>query len=203
MLEETPVIVVTCQGRIHTLLGPDGPIPYSVVDVESGAPETSPYRIQTVIPRRAYVVRGPSDTEDQEVSADDIAAVKRFALPGDIQAKDRVLVRDTDKAWHKEECTVVRVVDRFEYVLRTDEGDTCAVVLGHNILAVKPPKPVKKPKKTADGASPGRRGAIPAQPAAPTGPVPVASDPADPRGDNVAETTTVARPLREAPSENG
>ena len=115
-------------------------------------------RIQTVIPRRAYVVRGPRDTEDQEVSVDDIAAVKRFALPGDIQVKDRVLVRDTDKTWRKEEHEVVRVVDHFEYVLRNDEGDTCAVVLDHNILAITPPKPVKKPKKRTDGAAPGRRG---------------------------------------------
>ncbi len=158
MPEGSPLIVVTCQGHIHTILGPDGPIPYSTVDVEGEVPATSPYRIQTVIPRRAYVVRGPGDTEDQEVSADDIAAVKRFALPGDVQVKDRVLVRDADKAWRKEECEVVRIVDRFEYVLRNDAGDTCAVVLDHNILAITPPKPVKKPKKRADAASPGRRG---------------------------------------------
>ncbi len=158
MPEGSPLIVVTRQGTIHTLLGPDGPIPYSVVDVAGGGLETSPYRIQTVIPRRAYVVRGPRDTGDQEVSADDIAAIKRFALPGDIQVKDRVLVRDADKTWRKEEHEVVGVVDHFEYVLRNDEGDTCAVVLDHNILAVAPPKPVKKPKKKAEGAAPGRRG---------------------------------------------
>ena len=158
MLKEMPVIVVTCQGRIHTILGPDGPIPYSVVDVESSAPDTSPYRIQTVIPRRAYMVRGSGGMAEQEVSADDIAAVKRFALPGDIQAKDRVLVRAADKTWCKEEYEVVGVVDRFEYVLRNGEGDTCAVVLAHNILAIAPPKSVKKPKKRVDDASPGRRG---------------------------------------------
>lgn len=158
MSEEAALIVVTCQGRIHTILGPDGPIPHSTVEVDGEVPATSPYRIQTVIPRRAYMVRGPGGMAEQEVSADDIAAVKRFALPGDIQVKDRVLVRGADKTWCKEDYEVVRIVDRFEYVLRNDDGDACAVLLDHNILEIAPPKPVKKPKKRADGASPGRRG---------------------------------------------
>ena len=68
------------------------------------------------------------------------------------------MVRDANKVWHKDEHKVVRVVDHFECVLRNDEGDTCAVVLAHNILAITPPEPVMKPKKRPNSPSPGRRG---------------------------------------------
>ncbi|MHB8252197.1 MAG: hypothetical protein ACYDEV_00500 [Acidiferrobacter sp.] len=145
MSEDAALIVLTHQGRIHTLLGPDGPVPYLAVEVDSAG--ASPYRIQTVIPRREYHL---ADGAGAPIVAaiEDIVAVKPFALPGDIKVNDKVLYRDKDKSWRKEEMRVTQVAERYECVLRNDEGDTCSVLLDHDIKAMTPAvKPGAKPKK--------------------------------------------------------
>lgn len=162
MTEDAALIVLTHQGRIHTLLGPDGPVPYLAVEVDSVS--TSPYRIQTVIPRREYHLADGMGTPI--VSAiEDIVAVKPFALPGDIKVNDKVLHRDKDKSWRKEEMRVTQITERYECVLRNDEGDTCSVLLDRDIKAMTPgTKLHKKPKKTSGSGAGRPRKATIAQP---------------------------------------
>ncbi len=163
MSEDAALIVLTHQGRIHTLLGPDGPVPYLAVEVDSAS--ASPYRIQTVIPRREYHL---ADGVGAPIMAaiEDIVAVKPFTLPGDIKINDKVLYRDKDKSWRKEEMRVTRVAERYECVLRNDEGDTCSVLLDHDIKAMTPTvKPGAKSKKT--GVQTRRPRKVASTPAAP------------------------------------
>ena len=185
MPDDVALIVLTHAGRVHTILGPDGPVPHTVVEVDGES--QSPYRLQTVVPRRDYHLVSEGNTDAPLVATlNDIVAVKPFALPGDIKVNDKVLYRDPDGTWRKDELRVTAIQERYECVLRNEDGDTCSVLLDHDIKAMMPvARVVAKAKKTGSRAGRPRKASA-AQPdaapavskhgfaPAPTAPVPVA-----------------------------
>ena len=184
MLDDVALIVLTHAGRVHTILGPDGPVPHTVVEVDGES--QSPYRLQTVIPRRDYHLAGTETDAPIVAALDDIVAVKPFALPGDIKINDKVLYRDPEGTWRKDELRVTTIQERYECVLRNEDGDTCSVLLDHDIKAMMPAtktgakaktigRRAGRPRKAADS----KRDAAPTVSThgftpAPTAPVPAA-----------------------------
>ncbi|MHB8254139.1 MAG: hypothetical protein ACYDEV_10690 [Acidiferrobacter sp.] len=162
MPEEVATLIVIThkdhahKGMIHSILGSDGPIPYLAIEVDTTS--TSPYRIQAVIPRREYHLAGVAGAP-LIAALEDLAAVKPFMSPGDVKVNDKVLYRNADKVWQKEEFRVTQIIERFECVLRNNEGDTCSTLLDHDIQALMPPKTGKKPKKGAIQAGRPRKSA--------------------------------------------
>lgn len=151
MPDDVALIVLTRAGRVHTILGPDGPVPHTVVEVDGES--QSPYRLQTVIPRRDYHLAGTETDAALVAGLDDIVAVKRFAVPGDIKVNDKVLYRGPDGTWRKDELRVTAIRERYECVLRNEGGDTCSVLLDHDIKAMMPAaKAGGKAKKTGPRA---------------------------------------------------
>ena len=184
MLDDVALIVLTHAGRVHTILGPDGPVPHTVVEVDGES--QSPYRLQTVIPRRDYHLAGTETDAPIVAALDDIVAVKPFALPGDIKINDKVLYRDPEGTWRKDELRVTAIQERYECVLRNEDGDTCSVLLDHDIKAMMPATKTGAKAKTTGRragrprkASTTQRDAVPAVSKheftpAPTAPVPAA-----------------------------
>ena len=167
MLDDVALIVLMHAGRVHTILGPDGPVPHTVVEVDGES--QSPYRLQTVIPRRDYHLAGTETDAPIVAALDDIVAVKPFALPGDIKVNDKVLYRDTDGTWRKDELRVTAIQERYECVLRNEDGDTCSVLLDHDIKAMMPAtKTGAKAKTTGRRAGRPRKAADSKRDAAPT-----------------------------------
>ena len=184
MPDDVALIVLTHAGRVHTILGPDGPVPHTVVEVDGES--QSPYRLQTVIPRRDYHLAGIETDAPIVAALDDIVAVKPFALPGDIKINDKVLYRDPEGTWRKDELRVTAIQERYECVLRNEDGDTCSVLLDHDIKAMMPATKTGAKAKTTGRragrprkASTTQRDAVPAVSKheftpAPTAPVPAA-----------------------------
>ena len=184
MPDDVALIVLTHAGRVHTILGPDGPVPHTVVEVDGES--QSPYRLQTVIPRRDYHLAGTETDAPIVAALDDIVAVKPFTLPGDIKVNDKVLYRDPDGTWRKDELRVTTIQERYECVLRNEDGDTCSVLLDHDIKAMMPATKAGAKAKTTGRragrprkASTTQRDAAPAVSKheftpAPTAPVPAA-----------------------------
>lgn len=149
------LIVLTHEGRIHTILGPEGPVPYLAVEVDSVS--GSPYHVQTVIPRREYHLEDGVGAQIVAAS-EDIAAVRPSLCPAIPRSTTRFCTATKEKVRHKEEMRVTQVVERYECVLRNDEGDTCSVLLDHDIRVK---ASGKKPKKagrvrTVEGRKPTR-----------------------------------------------
>ena len=167
MLDDVALIVLTHAGRVHTILGPDGPVPHTVVEVDGES--QSPYRLQTVVPRRDYHLVSEGNTDAPLVATlNDIVAVKPFALPGDIKVNDKVLYRDPDGTWRKDELRVTTIQERYECVLRNEDGDTCSVLLDHDIKAMMPVVKVgAKAKKTGPRAGRPRKASTTQRDAAP------------------------------------
>ncbi|MHB1751665.1 MAG: hypothetical protein ACYCTF_02995 [Acidiferrobacter sp.] len=90
------------------------------------------------------------------VTLNDIVAVKSFALPGDIKVNDKVLYRNPDGHWRKDELRVTAIRERYECVLRNEDGDTCSVLLDHDIKAMMPGTKLSKKPKKAPGSRAGR-----------------------------------------------
>jgi hypothetical protein len=167
MPDDVALIVLTHAGRVHTILGPDGPVPHTVVEVDGE--RQSPYRLQTVIPRRDYHLAGTETDAPLVAGLDDIVAVKRFAVPGDIKVNDKVLYRGPDGTWRKDELRVTAIRERYECVLRNEDGDTCSVLLDHDIKAMMPVGKVgTKVKKTGPRAGRPRKASTTQPDAAPS-----------------------------------
>lgn len=168
MPDDVALIVLTHAGRVHTILGPDGPVPHTVVEVDGES--QSPYRLQTVVSRRDYHLVSEGNTDAPLVATlNDIVAVKPFALPGDIKVNDKVLYRDPDGTWRKDELRVTAIQERYECVLRNEDGDTCSVLLDHDIKAMMPAtKAGAKAKTTGRRAGRPRKAADSKRDAAPT-----------------------------------
>jgi hypothetical protein len=170
MPDDVALIVLTHAGRVHTILGPDGPVSHTVVEVDGQS--QSPYRLQTVIPRRDYHLAGTETDAPIVAALDDIVAVKPFAVPGDIKVNDKVLYRDADGHWRKDELRVTAIRERYECVLRNEDGDTCSVLLDQDIKAMMPAAKAGAKAKTTGRRAGRPRKASAAQPdAAPSVPL--------------------------------
>ena len=143
-------IAITHKGAVVSLLGPDGPVYCATLEVDlehnhsvpcaEVVPQgsgSSPYRIETVIPKREYILANQEIDANSgamiDAAFEDVAPLTRTAVPRDIKVGDEVLYRD-ETGWHSETALVADIRYRFEHLIRDNQGNVFSVVLDRDIL---------------------------------------------------------------------
>ena len=139
-------IAITHKGAVVSLLGPDGPVCCATLEVDPECDRSmscaeitpggsSPYRIETVIPKREYVLAKQGSDSGVMIDAafEDVAPLARTVAPRDIKVGDEVLYRD-ETGWRSETALVADIRCRFEHLIRDNQGKVFSVVLNRDIL---------------------------------------------------------------------